>query len=73
MSRAEKARRMVDMLTAIGSAHAGERLTPEQLLERLRDPEFRARFNGPPPAEVAFDDEATAAFAARFENAGRRS
>jgi hypothetical protein len=38
----------------------------------LRDPEFRRRFNGPPPAEVVFPDEETAALAAEFENAGRR-
>ncbi len=63
---------LLSALTAIGSAHAGEALTPEALLGRLRDPEFRRRFNGPAPAEVVFPDEATAAFAAAFENAGRR-
>ena len=65
-------RQMLDIFVAIGSAHAGEPLTEEQLLERLRDPGFRARFNGPPPAEVTFPDEATAALATAFQNAGRR-
>ena len=64
---------LLSALTAIGSAHAGEALTPVALLERLRDPEFRRRFNGAPPAEVTFPDEATAKAAADFENAGRRS
>lgn len=63
---------LLSALTAIGSAHAGEALTPEALLERLRDPEFRRRFNGPPPAKVTFPDEATARLASDFENAGRR-
>lgn len=65
--------RLLDVLTAIGSAHAGEPLTEEELLARLRDPAFRARFNGPPPAEVTFPNEETAALAVAFENAGSRT
>lgn len=65
--------KLLDALVAIGSAHAGEPLTPEALLERLRDPGFRRRFNGPPPSEVTFPDEETAALAAWFENQGRRT
>ena len=62
-----------DALLAIGSAHAGEPLTHEQLLERLRDPAFRARFNGPLPDVVVYPDAETAALASAFENAsGRR-
>ncbi len=60
-------------LTAIGSAHAGETLTPEALLERLRDPDFRRRFNGPPPPVVTFPDAETAEAAAAFENARRKA
>lgn len=63
---------LLDVLVAIGSAHAGEPLTPEALLQRLRDDDFRRRFNGPPPAEVTFPDEQTAALAAAFENAAVR-
>lgn len=63
---------LLDVFLAIGSAHAGEPLTHDALMERLRDPAFRARFNGPPPAEVVFPDEQTAAMAAAFENAGKR-
>lgn len=73
MSRRNKAAQMLDAFLAIGSAHAGEPLTHAQLLERLRDDDFRARFNGPPSPEVTFPDEETAAAAAAFENAGRRS
>lgn len=84
MSRRTKADQMLDVFLAIGSAHAGEPLTHEALLERFRghpdDPErdaaaaaFRAKFNGQPPAEVTFQDEEAAALAAEFENAGRRS
>ena len=66
---------MLDVFTAIGSAHAGAPLTPDALLERLKDPAFRARFNGPPPPTVTFPDERTAArtaaLAAAFENATR--
>lgn len=65
--------RVMAMFVAIGSAHAGEQLTADSLLERLADDDFRARFNGPPPPEVVFPDEETAALAAAFENAGRRS
>lgn len=61
--------RMLAVMTAIGSAHAGERLTPEQLLERLRDPAFRARFNGPMPSAVTFPDADTAALASSFQEA----
>ncbi len=64
--------RLADALLAIGSAHAGEPLTHEQLLERLRDPVFRARFNGPAPAKVVFPDEETAALAVAFENKATR-
>lgn len=64
---------LLDALVAIGSAHAGEQLTPEELYRRLADDDFRARFNGPPPSSVTFPDEATAALATAFENAGRRS
>lgn len=75
---------LLDVFLALGSAHAGETLTHEQLIERMQghpdDPErdaaaaaFRARFNGPPPAVVTFPDEETAALAAAFENAGGRS
>lgn len=60
---------MLDVFLAIGSAHAGEPLTHEALLERLRDPDFRRRFNGPPPAVVTFPDAETAELAAAFENA----
>ena len=62
---------MLKVFTAIGSAHAGKPLTPDALLERLKDPAFRARFNGPPPPTVTFPDERTAALAAAFENATR--
>lgn len=62
---------MLRVFVAIGAAHAGGPLTLEALMERLRDPVFRARFNGPPPAAVTFPDEETAALAARFENAKR--
>ena len=53
---------MLDVFTAIGSAHAGAPLTPDALLERLKDPAFRARFNGPPPPEerIDLDDDAEA-------------
>lgn len=64
--------RLLDVFLAIGSAHAGEPLTQEGLLERLKDPEFMRRFNGPPPPVVTFPDAETAALAAAFENAGRR-
>lgn len=64
--------RLLAALVAIGSAHAGEPLTPEALYERLRDPNFRRRFNGPPPPKVTFPDEETAAVAAAFENAATR-
>lgn len=75
---------LLDVFLAIGSAHAGETLTHEQLLERMKghpdDPErdaaaeaFRARFNGPLPAVVVLPDEETAVIAALFEHAGRRS
>ena len=65
---------LLDAFVAIGSAHAGEPLTPEALHERLlRDPVFRALFNGPPPAEVTFPDEETAIVAVLFEHAGSRS
>lgn len=73
MSRTMKTKMMLDVFLAIGSAHAGGPLTHGQLLERLRDPEFRARFNGPPSPEVTFPDEETAAAAVAFENAGKRS
>lgn len=63
--------RMLAAFAAIGSAHAGEPLTPQQLMERLRDPQFRARFNGPVPPVVEFPDEETARAAAEFENAKR--
>lgn len=63
---------LLDVFLTIGSAHAGEPLTHEALMERLLDPTFRARFNGPPPAEVVFADEQTAATATAFENAGKR-
>lgn len=59
----------LDALTAIGSAHAGKALAPEALLERLRDADFRRRFNGPAPARVTFPDPETAALATAFENA----
>lgn len=65
--------RMLAMFLAIGSAHAGEPLTHETLLERLRDPEFRRRFNGPSPAVVTFPDEEAAALAVAFEKAAVRS
>ena len=75
---------LLDVFLAIGSAHAGEPLTHEQLLERMKghpdDPErdaaaaaFRTRFNGPLPAVVVRPDEETAVIAALFENAGSRS
>jgi hypothetical protein len=75
--------RLADALLAIGSAHAGEPLTHEQLLRRLlgdgtpegaaRAAAFRARFNRPAPPKVTFPDEETAALATAFENAGRRT
>ena len=66
--------RMLDVFLAIGSAHAGEPITHPMLLERLLcDPDFRRRFNGPPPVEVEFPDEETAAAAVAFESAARRS
>lgn len=67
-----RAATLLDAFLAIGSAHAGEPLTHEALLERLLDDDFRRRFNGPPPAVVAFPDEQTAALAAAFENAATR-
>lgn len=78
-----KAKTMLSALTAIGSAHAGEALTPEAILRRLlpaddsteeqaRAAEFRRRFNGPAPAAVKYPDTATAAAASRFEDAATR-
>jgi 3-oxoacyl-[acyl-carrier-protein] synthase III len=65
--------RMLAMFLAIGSAHAGEPLTHEDLLHRLEtDPDFMRRFNGPPPPEVEFHDEETAALAAAWQNAAKR-
>lgn len=59
-------------MLAIGSAHAGERLTQEQLMDRLKtDPAFRAKFNGPMPAKVVFPDALTASVASDFESAGK--
>lgn len=61
---------MLAMFVAQGSAIAGEPLTRETLFERLRDPEFRARFNGPAPTVVRYPDAATARLAAGFEEGG---
>ena len=72
---------LLDVFSAIGSAHAGESLTPEQLQRRLlgdgapegdkRAADLRARFNGPAPSVISFPDEQTAALAIDFENAGK--
>lgn len=61
--------RMLAMFVAIGSAHAGEPLTPDELVAKLQtDQDFMRRFNGPVPAEVAFPDEATAALAVTWQS-----
>lgn len=65
--------RMLSVFLAIGSAHAGTPLAHEDLLLCLCNPDSRRRFNGPPPPEVTFPDEETAALAAAFQNAGRRA
>lgn len=77
-----KRQRLLAALTAVGSAHAGKDLTPEELQALLlgdgtpegaaRAAAFRARFNGPPPPMVTFPDEATARVAVEFENAAGR-
>lgn len=65
--------RLLSVMVAIGSAHAGEALTPEMLLAKLHaDPGFMRRFNGPPPPEVTFPDEATAKLAVDWQNAAVR-
>lgn len=77
-----KRERLLAALAAIGSAHAGEPLTPSELEARLlgdgtpegaaRAAAFRARFNGPAPPVVVFPDEETARVAVEFENAAKR-
>lgn len=69
--RQAKAATAVTAFAAIGSAIAGEALTPDALMRRLRDADFRKRFNGPAPPVVVFPDEATAKWAADFENMKR--
>lgn len=65
--------RMLAMFAAIGSAHVGEPLTAESLLERLHsDPEFMRRFNGSMPGVVKFPDAETARLAAAFDSAAVR-
>jgi hypothetical protein len=64
---------MLAMMVAIGSAHAGEPLTQAQLLDRLgRDPDFRARFNGPTPPAVRFPSARIAKLAAAWQSAAVR-
>lgn len=60
---------MLDAMLAIGSAHAGQRLTHDELLERLKDDAFRARFNGPIPEVVMFPNEDAARTARTLEAA----
>lgn len=56
-------------MLAIGSAHAGKRLTHAELLERMKDPDFRKKFNGQFPDTVVYPDVHTAHLATEFERA----
>jgi len=63
---------MLRGMLAIGSAHAGELLTHDQLLARLQNADFRRRFNGPPPSRVEFESEEDARAAVDFERARKK-
>jgi hypothetical protein len=60
--------RLLAVFLAQGSAIAGKPLTHAEMLERFKDPAFRAAFNRGAPV-VEYPDAETAALASRFEEA----
>ena len=64
--------RLLAVFLSQGSAIAGEPLTPAEMMERLKDPAFRAAFNGPTPPVVKYPDAEAGALASRFEEAAVR-
>ena len=63
--------RLLAVFLAQGSAIAGKPLTHAEMLERFKDPAFRAAFNRGAPV-VKYPDAETAALASRFEDAAVR-
>jgi hypothetical protein len=60
--------RLLAVFLSQGSAIAGKPLTHAEMLERFKDPAFRAAFNRGAPV-VEYPDAETAALASRFEEA----